>query len=137
MTAALAYAAAYIVTQWRTIAVAAAACLLCLALGYCEGKSAGEARADAERAAANAIAITNARNADEVAAVERVTDAIATVEHEKDLTDAIAATPDTLPDPTRVALGCQRLRAAGTAEADLPAVCGRAGGDGGQAGADR
>ena len=123
----------YLQRTWQTLAVSAALILAALTLGYAKGSSAARAKADAERAAANVVAITTARNADEVAAVERVDAALTIAKQKEDLTDAIASTPDTAPDAVRVALGCERLRQAGTLDADLPAVCGREGAGGAEA----
>jgi len=102
-------------------------------LGYCEGQRSANAKNDAERAAANVVATTTARNADEAAAVERVDAALTIAKQEEHLTDAIASTPDTAPDAVRVALGCERLRISGTPDADLPAVCGRSSAGGAEA----
>lgn len=110
-----------------------AAVALCLPVGYCSGFQAAKNRADAERAAASVQALNTARSADEAAAVARVNDALDVAANEGKLTDAIQGVPDTLPDDTRVALGCQRLRASGTNSADLPAVCRSGSGDGTQA----
>lgn len=127
---------------WKAVTAAKAsiitgiACVaLCLPLGYCKGYEAATDKASAERAAANVTAMKTARTADQAAAVERVDDALANIKQETGLTDAIAQIPDTLPDPTRVALGCQRLRQSGATDATLPAACRPASGDGSQAGA--
>lgn len=93
--------------------------------GYNRAKS----KYEAERATANVIAITTARNADEAAAVERVESALVLAEKKTELTNAIAETPDTAPDAVRVRLGCERLRQAGTLDAGVPAICGRASGN--------
>lgn len=90
---------------------------LCLPLGYCAGRRAASTPAIDTRAVA-----TNQRardNADQA----RAADGITIIQHEQELTNAISTVPDTKPDPVRVALGCQRLRAQGAAEADLPADC--------------
>ena len=123
----------YLQRTWQTLAVSALLILAALTLGYLKGSATARAKADAERAAANVVAITTARNADEVAAVERVDAALTIAEQKEDLTDAIASTPDTAPDAVRVALGCERLRQAGTLDADLPAPCGREGAGGAEA----
>jgi len=123
----------YLQRTWQTLAVSALLILAALTLGYAKGSSAERAKADAERAAANVVAITTARNADEVAAVARVDAALTIAKQKEELTNAIASTPDTAPDALRVRLGCERLRQAGTPDADLPAICGREGAGGTQA----
>lgn len=91
-----------------------------------------KAQAELTQAKADlALARTDAA-AKERASVERQADGVKVAAQTKELTDAIKTVPDTQPDAVRVALGCQRLRAAGrTADADLPAVC--RSGDGAQA----
>jgi len=124
---------AYLQRTWQTLAVSALLILAALTLGYAKGSSAARAKADAERATANVVATTTARNADEVAAVERVDAALTIAKQKEDLTNAIASTPDTAPDAVRVALGCERLRQAGALDAGVPAICGREGAGGAQA----
>lgn len=111
------------------IATGAICIALCLPLGYCKGYEAATSKATAERALANVDAQKRAVSVADIAATERVVDALAAAKEEGSLTDAIADTPDGAPDSVRVALGCQRLRQAGTADADLPAVCRSPGGE--------
>jgi hypothetical protein len=92
-------------------------------LGQCDGKHSERARNDAARAAANVETIQKDGNAKEIAANERLTDQALNDEHKKELLDAIQSAPDSAPDASRVAFGCQRLRAAGRDEASLPSVC--------------
>ncbi len=96
---------------------------LCLPLGYCTGVKTERARSEAARALANAKALELDAHAGVAAAEDRVKDALTVERHEKELIDAIADIADDQPDRVRVALGCQRLRAQGTGEADLPAIC--------------
>lgn len=96
---------------------------LCLPLGYCAGTRGAQARCDAARALASVKAGEIDARAKDAAAAARVTDALTVERHEQELIDAISAVPDDRPDAVRVALGCQRLRAQGTAEVQLPAVC--------------
>ncbi len=93
-------------------------------LGYCEGKKAARAQADAARAEANVEAMKTNAAATDRAAEERVADAVTVTKQEEELIDAIQSTPDSAPDAVRVALGCQRLRAQGADPATLPAACG-------------
>jgi hypothetical protein len=95
----------------------------CLLLGYCTGFKSASTRYEAARTLANAKAQELDAGARDHAAADRVRDALAVNHHEEDLIDAISTVPDDRPDRVRVALGCQRLRAQGSAEADLPAIC--------------
>jgi|GEM_PF-1261960 len=129
-------------TLWESISGARNAILaslavagLCLPLGYCTGFKSASARYAAERALANAKALELDAHASDQAAAERVADAITITAHEEELLDAISTVPDDAPDRVRVALGCQRLRQAGTGETDLPAICRPESGERGQAGA--
>lgn len=115
---------------WKAISAARNAILtgmavagLCLPLGYCAGQRAEKARNEAARALANIEALQVEGAAAEKAAADRVEDALAVERHEQELIDAISKVPDGPPDDVRVALGCQRLRAQGTAAADLPEIC--------------
>src|ERR1041385_7677445 len=92
-------------------------------LGQCHGERSANAKNDAARAVANVETIQKDGNAKEVAANERLTDTVLTDAKHKDLLDAIQSAPDSAPDASRVAFGCQRLRQAGRDEASLPAAC--------------
>lgn len=88
------------------------------------GDYAKQERARDAIAAAEALKSNDRANAkaDQQAQV----DALNRVNAEKELTNAVADIPDTVPDPVAVQLGCQRLRQAGVSTADLP-VCQSAG----------
>lgn len=105
----------------RLAFVALVAGLLCLNLGQCQGRNAERARQNAARAEANVEAMTRDQGARDRAAEQRVRDATEVTANEERLIDAIEDTPDTAPDPTRVRLGCERLRAAGTDTASIAA----------------
>jgi hypothetical protein len=98
------------------------------ALGQCDGKRTEAVRQEALRAKAVVEAIGKNAAAQEKAAEERATDKEVIDQKQEDLLDAIKTVPDTQPDAVRVALGCQRLRAQGSRDADLPAVCRTQGG---------
>lgn len=78
---------------------------------------------DRHDAAVNLDAERKARGADNAAAGARVEDARANDEQERAYDEAIQAAPGGAPAPAAVSLGCERLRRAGTIDADLPAVC--------------
>lgn len=109
---------------------------VCLPLGYCRGYDAAKDKARAELAIANVAVQNQDKTASDAAATERVTDAIAQAKQQTELSDAVAAIPDSVPDASRVALGCARLRANGRAETSLPAACGYRGGVGSEAATD-
>jgi hypothetical protein len=108
-------------TWWRAALGAAVVAGPCLTLGYCQGKSAGEAKMEAAAAIATVEVMKTDGSAKEVAAVERVNDILAVEETKKELTDAVAKLPDSVPSPRRVALACARLRTQGIDTASLPA----------------
>jgi hypothetical protein len=93
-------------------------------LGQCDGKRSEAARQDAARAAANVEVVRKDGDAKTVAATERATDTALIDAKHKDLIDAIQQAPDSAPDASRVAYGCQLLRQSGRSEASLPAACG-------------
>lgn len=97
-------------------------------LGECRGERIADARNDAARAIANVESVKKDGNAKEIAANERLTDQTLNDQHKKELLDAIQSAPDSAPDASRVAFGCQRLRNAGRNEASLPFVCRSTGG---------
>lgn len=99
------------------IAVAA----LCVPLSYCQGLSAGKARAKAAVAIATVEALKVDGDAKDVAAIERRNDDAAVAARKEELTDAVANLPDEMPSARRVARACVQLRQQGTDTADLPA----------------
>jgi len=106
-----------------------------LLLGHCTGARSEKRACDAGRALATVKVERVDAAAKDAAAGERVADALVIQSNEQELIDAIEVIPDDKPDAVRVALGCERLRQAGTREAALPLVCRPAGGDGAKAGA--
>lgn len=105
------------------IAGAALLLLATFALGRCDGARREAMRQEAARATAVVEAMGRNAGAHTDAAAARAADTAAIVQQKKELIDAIQSIPDTHPDPVRVALGCQRLRAQGGRDANLPAVC--------------
>lgn len=92
-----------------------------LAFVYAKGRSDQARREKARGAIAVAEAIKSDTKADAVATASQVRAAEVQAAKEKELTDAVAAIPDDVPDAVAVALGCARLRDAGVSTADLPA----------------
>lgn len=98
-----------------------------VALGlYAKGRSDQAKREKARDAIAVAEAIKSDTKADAVATASQVRAAEVQAAKEKELTNAVAAIPDDVPDDVAVALGCARLREAGVRTSDIPA-CGLAG----------
>lgn len=113
------------VTRARSAILAASlSAALCFPLGYCEGRRASDARCEAARNLANTKALEMDAAAGVAASKERVADVLAIQNNEEELIDAISSVDDAKPDAVRVALGCERLRSQGTAQADIPAICG-------------
>lgn len=94
---------------------------------YLKGRSDNAKQERARAAIAVAAAVKSDTKANDKAASTVARDALVRVEKEKDLTDAVAVVPDSVPGPVAVRLGCERLRQAGVSVADLPA-CRTAGG---------
>ena len=97
-------------------------------LGQCSGARSANAKNQAARAVANVAIVQQDGSAKEVAAAERVADTVLIDAKHKELLDAIQSAPDSAPDASRVAFGCQRLRQSGRDEASLPLVCRSEGG---------
>lgn len=112
-----------------------AVAVLVAPVSYCTGLKTAKSRYEAQRALANAKALARDAQAKGLAAGERAADALRISTQEEELIDAIQSVPDDKPDRVRVALGCERLRQAGTRDADLPGICRPEGRDGSQAGA--
>lgn len=85
------------------------------------------ARAELALEQANRRFLEQKARADQLAADRRLADTVAVNRQEKELLDAIEDTPDSAPDATRVALGCERLRRAGRDTSRI-AACRRPGG---------
>lgn len=114
---------AFIAGRWQAILIGLAALVLSYEVGHWRGYEAGKAVMQQAIDRANTAALQAQHHADELAATQRITDTIAVSHQEEALRNAIASTPDSAPDATRIALGCRRLLAAGTAPASLPAAC--------------
>ena len=121
---AIATAKGFIPKNWQQVINIVAVGGLCLTLGFCKGEDSGNAKYEAARSLANVKAMAIDGEAREQASEERVADALRIDRNEEELINAISDTPDTSPDTVRIMLGCKRLRAQGTAAADLPPVCG-------------
>lgn len=121
---------------WKLAAGAALGAFLCFPLATCHGEHIGAQRAALALAQANAKALQQQQRADALAANQRITDTLTVNHQEQELRNVIVSTPDSLPDATRIALGCERLRRAYSSHpTSIPAQC-RSGG-GVQAGAAR
>jgi predicted negative regulator of RcsB-dependent stress response len=110
-------------TNPRNVVLIAGLIGVIAALGftYAKGRSDNAKRERARDAIAVAEAIKSDTKADAVATASQVRDAEVQAAKEKELTDAVAAIPDDVPDSAAVALGCARLRQAGISTADVPA----------------
>jgi hypothetical protein len=95
-------------------------------IGQCDGEVRGKRQVEAAHAIAEAEIIKRDGEAKDAAAVEERVDNALIADNQKELLDAVAAAPPSLPSPARVAVACQRLRNAG--RTDIPPVCGPDGG---------
>lgn len=119
----LAEAPAILSRWWKLAAGMILGALLCWPVASCQGRKDGRLEMQAAIERANTQALQQKARADELAAERRITDVIAVNRQEQELRNAIADTPDSAPDAVRIRLGCERLRAAGTSAAALPAAC--------------
>lgn len=100
-------------TWWRAALGAAVAAAFCIPLSYCEGRKAGASKAAAAVAVATVEVMKVDASAKDVAAIERANSDVEVVQQKEALTDAVAALPDSMPSPRRVALACARLKQQG------------------------
>jgi hypothetical protein len=94
---------------------------LALALAYCSGRGDGKDAINQQIDKANTKALERDAAAGEKATADREAEHAKQLEVKKELVDAVNKTPDTLPDPARIALGCERLRRQGTDTTIIPA----------------
>jgi hypothetical protein len=95
--------------------------VLALTLAYCSGRDDGKDAINQQIDKANTKALERNAAAGEKATADREAEHTKQLEVKKELVDAVNKTPDTLPDPARIALGCERLRRQGTDTAIIPA----------------
>lgn len=85
----------------------------------------GAAKERKREAARDAIAVAEAvsrdTKADQKSTTQVQREAVAIVEIQKELEDAVAQAPDSLPDAASVAYGCRELQRNGIRTSDLPA----------------
>jgi hypothetical protein len=98
---------------------------LALLLAYCSGQKSGKSKIEHQIDQANIKALETNSNAVSNAATDRSVSDQKILETKKELVDAVEATPDSLPNASRIALGCKRLRRQGTDTSVIPACAGR------------
>jgi hypothetical protein len=92
-----------------------------LAFVYMKGRGDQAKREEARQKIAVAAAVKAGEQAGAKANAAAVKGALIVAQKEKELIDAVAQAPDSLPAPAAVAHGCQQLRQAGISTADVPA----------------
>ena len=112
---------AFIKANWKAAVGLILGIILCWPVASCSGRADGRAQMRAALVQANIKALAAQRQADTLASQQRITDTTAVNRQEGALRDAIRSTPDTQPDPVRIALGCSRLRASGQDTAHISA----------------
>ena len=95
---------------------------LALLLAYCSGRDDGKDAVNQQIDKANVEVLNRDAVAKARANEDREAEHAKQLEAKKELIDAVNKTPDTLPDPARIALGCERLRRQGTDTTIIP-VC--------------
>lgn len=111
----------FLSSYWTWLVAFIVACSVCFLVGYLNGKYGERDRCNAQRLLANVKALETIATANDIAAEERLSDALEANEDEKELVNAIAQVPDGRPDAVRVKLGCERLRKQGTDTRSIPA----------------
>lgn len=115
---------AFLRGNWKAIVLALLLAPAVYLLGQCSGVKTGRQQMQHAIDVANTKALEQQQRAATRAANQRLTDTIAVNHQEQELRNAIASTPDSAPDATRIALGCERLRRANSGHpTNLPAVC--------------
>lgn len=115
------------IAAFKAILMALAILAIALPLAYCQGRSDGKNKEVAAQQKAVIKVQEKAAKAGDVADAARTADTARQIEAEKKYAEVIEAAPGGQNSPASVALGCQRLRAAGYGGSDLPAECGRTG----------
>lgn len=111
---------AFILQWWRFGVAVLAAVLLSYQVGSCRGYSSGKQAMETAIAKANERYLQQKARADEAAAAQRLADQRLTDNLERNLRDAVANIPDSVPNARRVARACAQLRSQGVNTANLP-----------------
>lgn len=115
-----AFILAYLKSNWRNLIVIGAV-VAALLVVYARGRHDERAKNEARHKVEVAAAMKSDAGADAKAIEVAKKDAEDLAKRKEDLIDAVSKTPDSLPDASAIALGCERLRLAGVRTADLPA----------------
>jgi len=130
---AVAAAKSFVGAWWKAALGALVVFPFAFLLGQCSGAERQREHEKADRAIALAEAVKQGAAASNTSAERSVVDAAEVADLKKELTDAVADLPDSVPDAHGVALGCARLRNAGEDVSKLPACGGREAGGQAQA----
>lgn len=112
---------------WKFALAVLAAVLLSYQVGSCRGYAHGKLAMQAAIDRANTAALQQKARADDLAARQRLTDQRATASLERNLADAVANIPDSVPTARRLARACAQLRSQRVDTASLPQCVGSAG----------
>lgn len=104
----------------RLALVFVAAALMTYPVAHCQGKRDGRAQMQLAIEQANTRFLTQKARADELAAEQRLTDQRASDDLERNLADAVANIPDSLPTARRLARACAQLRSQRVDTSSLP-----------------
>ena len=107
--------------NWKALAGLILGIILCWPVASCSGRADGRAQMRAALVQANIKALAAQRQADTLAANQRITDTIAVSTREREMIDAVRQGPDSAPDDAARRLGCERLRAANPTAPPVPA----------------
>lgn len=107
-------------TWWKLAAGAALGALLCFPLAQCSGIKIGRQQMQHAIDVANTAALQQQHRADTLAANQRLTDQRTSDTLERNLADAVANIPDSVPTARRLARACAQLRAQRVDTTTLP-----------------
>lgn len=110
----------YLRSNWRNLIVVGAV-VAALLVVYLRGRHDEHASNEAHRKVAEAAAQKLDTKADQKSTDALEHDAAVIAAKQKELEDAVAKVPDTIPDAVAVAAGCRELQQHGVGIADLPA----------------
>ena len=105
---------------WRQIVTALVLVPSVFLLGQCHGEKIGRQQVQHAVDVANARALQQQQRADALAANQRLTDQRASDTLERNLANAVANRPDSVPTARRLARACAQLRDQGSDTAALP-----------------
>lgn len=113
-------AVSFVKTWWKFIAAAIVLAPSIFLLGQCRGEGIGRGQMQHALDDANRAALQQKARADDLASRERLTDQRTSDTLERNLANAVANIPDSVPNARRLARACAQLRSQRVDTASLP-----------------